>query len=397
MCKTYPGPKCGKHLTEQRAKLEERTSTFTARIKKASDEMEKARLHLSELLKHPETTKAEDLKARTAYEKAIERYDRATNAQRNHASLLRVNAIEFDQTLDGIAALEDEVIRLADVCLPTEACEKRLEEAQEAYKKQVLAYDKLHGTVNFKVPAQNYDEEGIQALKDKIKVLDKKISHLYGEILKADSVEQEEALTIKQISLVNKKESLEEKIAHCRATQERIRLGFLPDPLGADKHRKEAAHALKRQQESYERSDTDGALSQWASGITADGNRLKAEIAEQNGKSRFRALFDLNGNYVMAKPVIGKFGPTWGVYENPEDPDRFAKFVNESKSKDEAKQATLLLKKGYTMGLIMAPAYVTSYGESLVSVRNIILQDFYRTSKDTIEVLTANLYTHPVD
>lgn len=397
MCKKYPGPKCGQHLKEQRAKLEERTATFVSRKKKASAEMEKARLNLSELLDNPATTKAEELKARSAYEKAIARSDRAANAQRNHESILRVNNIEFDQTLDGIAALENKVLQLANASLPTAASEKRLKEAQEAYNKQVLAYDKLHGTVNFKAPAKNYDEEGISVLKDKIKVLDKKISHLYGEILKAASVEEEEKLTIEQIAVVNKKEALEEKIAHCRATQERIRLGFLPDPLGADKHRKEAAHALKRQQESYERSDTDGSLSQWASGITADGNRLKAEIAEQNGKSRFRALFDLNGNYVMAKPVIGKFGPAWGVYEDPENPDMFSKFVNESKSKDEDKQAALLLKKGYTMGLIMAPAYVTSYGESLVSVRNIILQDFRRTNKDTVEVLTANLYTHPVD
>lgn len=397
MCKKYPGPKCGKHLIEERQKLESLTNGVTAKTRNASDAMENSRQTLTKLVKQNGTPEKELEKARKAYTKAIATHDRAYNAQRNHESRLRVNAIEYDNTLEGIEDLEALLLVCETTGKDTSEIQGRLEQAKKTRKEQVLAFDKVNGTVNFKKPAENYDDAAIYALQDEIKAVEKKISQTHGELLMTNSTEAETKLNRRLDRLEKQKEALKHSITHCEATQERIRLGFLPDPLGADKHRKEAAHALQRSQESYERSDTEGFMSQWASNSVADKNRLQAEIAENNGKARFKALFDLSGNYVMAKEVNGKYGWTWGIYEDPENPDRFSGFVNESKSPDEKKQAALLLKKGYTMGLIMAPAYVTSYGESLVSVRNIILQDFRRTNKNTVEVLTVNLYTHPVD
>src|SRR5690606_26317917 len=44
--------------------------------------------------------------------------------------------------------------------------------------------------------------------------------------------------------------------------------------------------------DSFDRCDTDGALSQWASGINAQKYRLQADIAENGGMWEFPALFD---------------------------------------------------------------------------------------------------------
>jgi hypothetical protein len=395
MCKKYPGPKCGRHVLEERAKLEMKTEAINAREVSALEEAQNTRNHLNELRRNSGTG-VMITRAAKAYDKANSAYEKAKSLRENHESSLEANRWEYGNTPEGIEELEFSLFS-NDAILNRPMLKNRLEEAKKIYHSQVLAYDKAFGTVNGKPPAKEYDDEAVAVLQDKIKATDKQIAVLHKASLLTESKDEEITIRVKISKLEDRKKSIRKKIQHCHDTVERIRMGYLPDVLGAEKLRQEAAHAIARAQESYERSDTDGFMSQWASNSVADKNRLKAEIAENNGKSRFRALFDLNGNYVMAKEVNTKFGWAWGVYENPNEPDRFKCFVNESKSKDEAKQAALLLKKGYTMGLIMAPAYVTSCGDTLVSVRNIILQDFNLTRKDTVDVLTVNLYTHPVD
>lgn len=66
----------------------------------------------------------------------------------------------------------------------------------------------------------------------------------------------------------------------------------------ATEERRLAAEAESARQESYERSDTDGFVSQWASGLTAQKHRLQAELAESGGKTEASALFDTNGNII---------------------------------------------------------------------------------------------------
>jgi len=69
--------------------------------------------------------------------------------------------------------------------------------------------------------------------------------------------------------------------------------------------------ARKREQESrdsFDRCDTDGALSQWASGINAEKYRIQADIAENGGMWGFPALFDLEGNLIPAREVYGQYG-----------------------------------------------------------------------------------------
>ena len=57
-------------------------------------------------------------------------------------------------------------------------------------------------------------------------------------------------------------------------------------------HRRNADNADKRRSESIERSDTDGFLSQWASGLTAQLERRKAELAEAGDVTEFTGLYE---------------------------------------------------------------------------------------------------------
>ncbi len=70
--------------------------------------------------------------------------------------------------------------------------------------------------------------------------------------------------------------------------------------------------------ESFERSDTDGFLSQWASGLSGGLERTRAGIKENGGVFRFAALFEGNRR-VKAKQVDTKFGPAWVLHEDEAD------------------------------------------------------------------------------
>lgn len=65
--------------------------------------------------------------------------------------------------------------------------------------------------------------------------------------------------------------------------------------------RDEAARADKRAADSFDRCDTDGFLSQWASNITARKLRMEADLLEAGGMHTFQGLFNAAGQRVQAK------------------------------------------------------------------------------------------------
>lgn len=78
--------------------------------------------------------------------------------------------------------------------------------------------------------------------------------------------------------------------------------------LTAQEHRAEAKRSYERVEESWERSDTDGFLSQWASGLTGQLHQRNAEIAENGGRASFRVLVDEAGEVVPSKGVQTRYG-----------------------------------------------------------------------------------------
>jgi len=77
----------------------------------------------------------------------------------------------------------------------------------------------------------------------------------------------------------------------------------------------EARNCEDRKEESWERSDTDGFLSQWASGMSASLARAKAGICENKGRDTFTGLFEKTESgfrRVKAKMVVTNRGSSWG-------------------------------------------------------------------------------------
>lgn len=81
--------------------------------------------------------------------------------------------------------------------------------------------------------------------------------------------------------------------------------------------REEAAKCYRRSADSWERSDTDGFLSQWASDVMAQRYNLLAKVAEDGGKAAMARLADAEGNVIEgARYVETRYGWSW-VYDTP--------------------------------------------------------------------------------
>lgn len=141
----------------------------------------------------------------------------------------------------------------------------------------------------------------------------------------------------------------------------------------ADELRGKGAHHRQEAADSFDRCDTDGFMSQWASGLSGSANELAAEIAEDHGWIEVKALFTADGQFLTTETRqsnYGRFNFYWLV-----DRKRAAEagidkpFINESSAKSPVARAKYYAKKGYTVGTIKIRPYVTMRGGNIACVR----------------------------
>lgn len=119
--------------------------------------------------------------------------------------------------------------------------------------------------------------------------------------------------------------------------------------LEAEAIREEAREHDRRAAESWQRSDTDGFVSQWASGLSAQEARFQADIVEAGGVWEFPALLDAaTGERVKAKivRVPGFHGGTVSKWIVLDDADNALEWVPAFKSGPRSKLAKLGLVEG---------------------------------------------------
>lgn len=120
--------------------------------------------------------------------------------------------------------------------------------------------------------------------------------------------------------------------------------------------RAEAQRCEARAEESFQRCDTDGFLSQWASGLHSDLCRARADIAEQGGRCAFPALFNLQGELVAAKFIETRYGWAWGILPSDDPTGSFVSWFNPSNARSLKKMDAADARKGFYVGSVLAHA-----------------------------------------
>lgn len=121
-----------------------------------------------------------------------------------------------------------------------------------------------------------------------------------------------------------------------------------------------AAANDKAAADSFDRCDTDGFLSQWASGLVAQEQRREAQIVADGGKALFPALFTLDGTPVPARLVQTRYGTKFAVFAN--DIDAVTHGANIVAWVDPFVADKTLARKGYKVADVWAPAKATLAG-----------------------------------
>jgi hypothetical protein len=125
--------------------------------------------------------------------------------------------------------------------------------------------------------------------------------------------------------------------------------------------RAQAARHDQDAADSFERCDTDGFLSQWASGMTARKLRAQADLAEQGGTIETQALFNLDGSVASVHYGHGEWGSYWVL--NDISAARYGKrFVNPSRARRYATRERNMRRQGFTVGTVRVRGYVDICG-----------------------------------
>lgn len=86
----------------------------------------------------------------------------------------------------------------------------------------------------------------------------------------------------------------------------------------ADEYEMDARKHRIAKSESQDRCDTDGFVSQWASGLSYEEARERANILRNGGRARFVGLYQ-GDRRVKARVIETGFGPAWLLHESEHD------------------------------------------------------------------------------
>lgn len=135
---------------------------------------------------------------------------------------------------------------------------------------------------------------------------------------------------------------------------------FVTETKTPETLRAEAAAHDAEAAASFDRCDTDGFVTQWAHGLTAQQKRMEADLAAAGGMAEFPALFTTDGQPVPAKLVTTRFGTKFAVFATTADvTDRSAPVVAWV---DPFVKPATLARKGFLVAQVLAPARVVMHG-----------------------------------
>jgi len=148
------------------------------------------------------------------------------------------------------------------------------------------------------------------------------------------------------------------------------------------KLKEEAATHDREAFESFERCDTDGFLSQWASGINAQEARLKASLIEQGGTILTIGPVTEDGSPTTHRRVETRYGFRYIVLPDGEPDGEVVQWL----TADPVHLATVR-KHGYTLGVYKTEATVRVVGRDVMAVRPVIVPKETTLTPDNSELL----------
>lgn len=147
--------------------------------------------------------------------------------------------------------------------------------------------------------------------------------------------------------------------------------------LTAPELRDRAAERAQEAHDSFDRCDTDGFLTQWASGLNSNADRMAADLLDAGNVAEFAALYDLaTGDRVPARLFDGQYGLCWMIV------DATTRKATGTFVSAFPKRTATMERKGYREGAELAPARVVMTGSNVCTVRPAVVRTDDGTGMD---------------
>lgn len=150
--------------------------------------------------------------------------------------------------------------------------------------------------------------------------------------------------------------------------------------------RAQAAAYTAQAHKSFEECDTDGFMSQWASGLLAQEKRVQADLEEDGGRAVFPALFTTDGQLVAAKRIETRHGWAWALLASDDPHSRIIGWFNPSKAKGAQNARRRDAARGYYVGYVKAHAKAELRGGNAACVSAVPVRTDGGFSRDVIVV-----------
>lgn len=135
------------------------------------------------------------------------------------------------------------------------------------------------------------------------------------------------------------------------------------DGLTADQLEDRAEEKRERSRESWERSDTDGFLSQWASDLSAQLDEMNASALRDGATVSVAVLVDDDDQLVPARTIQTRYGTKWAIFDTFEDANSRVGHIRQWVGLSER----ALAKKHLRMEWTRVPGHYELKGESYTS------------------------------
>lgn len=170
MCYASPGPRCETHARERHAKLQEKTVDSWQKVRAVEKEMFKVEENY---------TNYDEARSSKEYQSLEKKRTALFDKWKKHGDAAFEAKEEIDATRGGIKALRTEIIKTmndssTEAAMHRDYLMKRLDEGNEKFNKKMLEYDTKKGTVDGRDPSPHGDNEGIQKLREKTRILKEK-------------------------------------------------------------------------------------------------------------------------------------------------------------------------------------------------------------------------------
>lgn len=314
MCYAKPGTRCLSHVVKD--------------LKKLKADLRDAQEQMDEFEGRSELTSAEQKTLNSTHEK-IEKLQ----------SKIEVLEQEKFYTKQGLAGLRhsNAQIHKHGTNEEIDAHNKLYKEAQEVYRSRADAYDKIHGTVDYRTPASNVSDLAYDDARKKVDELNAKVREAERAYKAEQDSQSRDKAILKCRSVIKEYKSAQEAYWHIAQTREHVNNGYIDNPTSIGDLKRDRDQYVQNAKDAYQEYQSGGVRTSYdyafySKNMAVSNNKMIA-LAQKDYRITMPCLKSSSGETMHYGMTYSRDGKTayWENYKTGEKVEYNEGVANEGK------------------------------------------------------------------